>query len=159
MRARCSRSQPTVETNKISRKTTIHPLAAARRRVNATTRPVRLSEHTERKIMREESIKRVPRCVWRVASSAGVRIRGAQERVNEQDHANRSLNFLHSAAILSVFRMAETTQMRRAPAARTSSSVWRLMPPMANHGAITFCAAQRTYSAVTGLAEGLVPVE
>jgi len=55
------------------------------------------------------------------------------------------------------WRMADTTQIRvaRQPDA---SRVSKLMPPMANHGTVTFAAAQRTYSSVTGLAVGLVPV-
>ena len=54
--------------------------------------------------------------------------------------------------------MAETTQTRFAPAARTSPRVCKFTPPMANHGMVTFSAAQRTYSSVTGLAVGFVPV-
>jgi hypothetical protein len=49
-----------------------------------------------------------------------------------------------------VFKIADMTHMRLAPAAKTSSSVRKLMPPMANHGMFTLAAAQRTYSSVTG---------
>ena len=34
----------------------------------------------------------------------------------------------------------------------------KMIDEMANHGTRTFAAAQRTYSSVTGLAWGLVPV-
>src|SRR5205807_6171655 len=74
------------------------------------------------------------------------------------DQRRRFLYFLHSAAMSSEFRMAETTQIRVAPAASTSSRVRRFIPPMANQGIFTLSAAQRTYSRVTGWAEGLVPV-
>ena len=55
-----------------------------------------------------------------------------------------SRNFAQVLAISFALRMAETTQMRCAPAARTSPRFSRLMPPIANHGTVTFAAAQRT---------------
>src|SRR5258708_4339774 len=56
----------------------------------------------------------------------------------------RSLNFRHSAAMSSAFRIAETTQTRRAPARSTASKLPKLIPPIANQGISTFAAAQRT---------------
>lgn len=53
-------------------------------------------------------------------------------------------NSAHAFAASGAFRMAETTQIRFAPAASTASRVWRLMPPMANHGTVACAAAQRT---------------
>src|SRR6185369_15761069 len=47
-------------------------------------------------------------------------------------------------------RIAETTQMRRAPAANTSGRLPKWMPPIANQGTRMFALAQRTYSSVTG---------
>ena len=58
---------------------------------------------------------------------------------------NRALNLRQTAARSSSFKMADTTQMRCAPAARTSSRFAKVMPPMGNHGMRTFAAAQRTY--------------
>ena len=54
--------------------------------------------------------------------------------------------------------MARTTATPGAPARTTWVTVERSTPPMANHGMRTFPAAHRTYSRVTGLAPGLVPV-
>jgi hypothetical protein len=67
-------------------------------------------------------------------------------------------NSRQACAMSGAFRMADTTQIRCAPAANTSSRLCRLMPPLANHGMVTFAAAPRTYSNVTGFAVGLVPV-
>jgi hypothetical protein len=67
-------------------------------------------------------------------------------------------NSAQAWAMFGALRMAETTQMRFVPAARTSSMFPRWMPPMANQGMFTFADAQRTYSSVTGFAPGLVPV-
>src|ERR1039457_3057388 len=77
-------------------------------------------------------------------------------------YINRCRNSEHALITSVAFRIADTTQMRFAPAAKTSSSLRKLMPPMANHGMFTpLCgaAAQRTYSSVTGFAIGFVPVE
>src|ERR1035437_9136927 len=63
---------------------------------------------------------------------------------------SRSLNRRQAVAKASSFRMADTTQMRWAPAASTSSRLLKLIPPIANHGIRMFAAAQRTYSRVTG---------
>lgn len=68
------------------------------------------------------------------------------------------LNLRQVAAMSSELRMAETTQTRCAPAARTSAMLLKFMPPIANQGIITFAAAHRTYSNVTGVAPGFVPV-
>ncbi len=67
-------------------------------------------------------------------------------------------NSAHAFVTSGVLRMADTTQIRFAPAAKTSFRFFKLMPPIANHGTVTFAAAQRTYSSVTGFAVGLVPV-
>src|SRR5687767_481349 len=56
----------------------------------------------------------------------------------------RDLNLRQASAMSDAFRIAETTQTRVAPASRTASRVWRLIPPMANHGISTIAAAQRT---------------
>ncbi len=61
-----------------------------------------------------------------------------------QAGGRRQANSRQAAATSGAFRMADTTQMRCAPAARTSSRFVRLMPPMANHGMLTCAAAQRT---------------
>ena len=58
--------------------------------------------------------------------------------------ASFPLRARQAVAMSGAFELAETTQIRRAPAARTSSMLARLMPPMANQGMETFVAAQRT---------------
>src|ERR1051326_453876 len=73
-------------------------------------------------------------------------------------YLRRFLNLRQASATSWEFSMAETTQIRCAPAARTSLTFSRLIPPIANQGIFTFAAAQRTYSCVTGFAPGLVPV-
>ena len=73
-------------------------------------------------------------------------------------YTNRCRNSEQALATLVAFKIADTTQIRVAPAASTSSSVCKLIPPMANQGMFTFATAQRTYSSVTGFAAGLVPV-
>src|ERR1039458_7490932 len=78
-----------------------------------------------------------------------------------RSYPNLRLNSKHAFATSGAFRIADTTQTRFAPAAKTSSSVCKLMPPMANHGRFTpLCgaAAHRIYSSVTGFAIGFVPV-
>ena len=54
--------------------------------------------------------------------------------------------------------MAETTQIRAAPASRIASNLSKLIPPIANQGIATCFAAQRTYSRPTGDALGFVGV-
>ena len=49
-------------------------------------------------------------------------------------YSRRSRSSRQAFAMSGAFRMAETTQMRFAPAAKTSSRVSKLIPPMANHG-------------------------
>ena len=61
-----------------------------------------------------------------------------------QDLTRRSLNFRQVAAISFELSIAETTQIRRAPAAITSSIFCKLMPPIANQGIWMLVAAQRT---------------
>src|SRR5688572_26802979 len=58
---------------------------------------------------------------------------------------SRRWNSRHAAATPDASRMALTTQTRVAPASSTESSVFNVMPPIANHGRLTFAAAQRTY--------------
>ena len=58
--------------------------------------------------------------------------------------ASRCRNSAHAFATSGALRMADTTQILFAPAANTASRVCKLIPPMANHGMLTFAAAQRT---------------
>ena len=69
-------------------------------------------------------------------------IRGSNCRDRVQH--SRFLNLRHVETISSELRMAETTQMRFAPAVRMSRMLSKLMPPIANQGTVTFAAAQRT---------------
>src|SRR5690349_20089361 len=94
-----------------------------------------------------------------------MRVRGAQElrcfREGEKKRLqppNAFLNPLQADSTSGALRIAETTQMRRAPAASTSWTLPRWIPPMANQGLDTCAAAQRTYSRFVGSALGLVPV-
>ena len=77
---------------------------------------------------------------------------------NLPDQVNRCRNFAQAPATSGELRMADTTQMRVAPAARTESRFWSVMPPIANQGMEMFDAAQVTYSSVTAGRPGLVPV-
>src|SRR3954447_9702966 len=79
-------------------------------------------------------------------------------RISYLDSSKRTRKLRQAPATSSAFRMADTTQMRRAPAANTSFVFTKLIPPIANQGMLTLAAAQRTYSSVTGLAVGLVSV-
>src|SRR5262245_54671400 len=85
-------------------------------------------------------------------------VAASRERAALFQSTNFSRNLRQAAATSSWFRMAETTQMRRAPAASTSSRLAIVIPPIANQGMSRLAAAQRTYSKVTGLALGFVPV-
>jgi len=60
---------------------------------------------------------------------------------NRRSYTNRWRNFEQAFITSVAFRIADTTPMRFAPAAKTSSSVRKFMPPMANHGMVTFAAA------------------
>ena len=57
--------------------------------------------------------------------------------------SKRLRNSAHAFVTSGALRMAETTQMRFAPAARTASIVCKFTPPMANHGTVACAAAQR----------------
>jgi len=58
--------------------------------------------------------------------------------------SRRSLKRRQASVRSGASRIADTTQMRRAPAALTASRFARLIPPIANHGIVTLAAAQRT---------------
>ena len=59
-------------------------------------------------------------------------------------YTRRLRNSAQALATSGAFKIADTTQILRAPAASTSSRFCKLIPPMANHGTVTLCAAQRT---------------
>ena len=75
-------------------------------------------------------------CVKRTKAPA----RKAAQRAGPRSYANRRRNSAQARLTSGASRMADTTQIRCAPAASTSPRFSRLMPPMANHGMFTlFC--------------------
>src|SRR5579859_345120 len=71
---------------------------------------------------------------------------------------NFCLNAAAASVQSAVFRIAETTAIRVAPASRTWLTLSRVIPPMAKNGIFTFDATSRTNSTPTGLVPGLVAV-
>src|SRR5690349_1366923 len=96
--------------------------------------------------------------VWSRKESGSDQREGAENYSPGRGAGSCCLNCRTVAAMSSEFKIAETTQTLRAPAAKTSVRFVRWIPPIANHGTVTFAAAQRTYSRVTALAEGFVSV-